>query len=189
MPPSGWSVAAHAERLLGKSRLGGNGHASHGLECRNPLRGAAMVSFMRIYVDASGDSHFGEVDIEYESADFVPPAPPVLMSGPAGASAYSFEVVPSGWHGDWHPVPQRLLAVYLSGSGEMTASDGETRPAVAGNGSPSRRHDRQRSHQPRDRFRRDARPDPAVARLRQRLEVAYRRRRKPSILRRPKLSR
>jgi len=91
-----------------------------------------MVSFMRIYADASGDSHFGEVDIEYESADFVSPAPPVLMSGPAGASAYSFEVVPSGWHGDWHPVPQRLLAVYLSGSGEMTASDGETRPLLPG---------------------------------------------------------
>lgn len=54
------------------------------------------------------------------------------MSGPAGASAYLFEVVPPGWHGDWHPVPQRLLAVYLSGSGEMTASDGETKPLLPG---------------------------------------------------------
>jgi hypothetical protein len=91
-----------------------------------------MLSIMRIYADPSGDSHFAELDIEYESADFVPPAPPVLISGPAGASAYRFELVPPGWHGDWHPVPQRLLAVYLSGSGEMTASDGETRALLPG---------------------------------------------------------
>jgi uncharacterized cupin superfamily protein len=43
------------------------------------------------------------------------------------ASGYSFELVHPGWSGDWHPVPQRLLAVYLSGTGTMEASDGEVR--------------------------------------------------------------
>ena len=90
------------------------------------------MAFMRIYSDASGESHFAELEIEYESEDFVPPAPPVQLSAPTGASTYRFELVHPGWFGDWHPAPQRLLAVYLAGTGEITASDGETRPLVAG---------------------------------------------------------
>lgn len=91
-----------------------------------------MVSFVRIYADASGESHFEDLDIPFETTDFVPPAPPVLLSPSQAAAEFSFERVHPGWHGDWHPVPKRLVAVYLSGSGEMTASDGETRELIAG---------------------------------------------------------
>ena len=90
------------------------------------------MAFLRIYADANGESHFAELDIAYETADFVPPAPPVQLSASAPVSAYQYERVPPGWYGAWHPAPQRLLAVYLSGTGEMTASDGETRPLVPG---------------------------------------------------------
>lgn len=86
-----------------------------------------MVSFIRIYADPDGESHFGDLDVPFESTDFVPPAPPVLMSPPQPAAEFRFERVRSGWQGDWHPVPQRVLAVYLSGNGEMVASDGESR--------------------------------------------------------------
>lgn len=91
-----------------------------------------MVSFVRIYADAAGESHFEDLAIPFETADFVPPAPPVLMSPSQPAAEYSFERVHPGWHGEWHPVPQRVLAVYLSGSGEMIASDGEVRKLVPG---------------------------------------------------------
>ena len=91
-----------------------------------------MVSFMRIYADAQGESHFEDVEIPFEAADFVPPAPPVLLSPPQSAAEFSIERVPPGWYGDWHPVPRRLLAVYLSGAGEMVASDGEVRELVPG---------------------------------------------------------
>ena len=91
-----------------------------------------MVSFVRIYADADGESHFEDLDIPLEATDFVPPAPPVLMSQPQAAEEFVFERVHPGWHGDWHPVPQRVLAVYLSGYGEMVASDGEARELTAG---------------------------------------------------------
>lgn len=91
-----------------------------------------MVSFVRIYADAGGESHFEDFNVPFEAADFVPPAPPVLMSPSQPAAEYSFELVHPGWRGDWHPVPQRVLAVYLSGSGEMIASDGEVRELVRG---------------------------------------------------------
>ena len=91
-----------------------------------------MVSFFRIYADADGESHFGDFDLQFDQTDFVPPAPPVLMSRAQAADQFAFERVPPGWHGDWHPAPQRVLAVYLSGYGEMIASDGEARELVPG---------------------------------------------------------
>ena len=91
-----------------------------------------MVSFIRIYADADGESHFGDLEVPFESTDFVPPAPPVLMSPPQPAAGFALERVHPGWHGDWHPAPQRVLAVYLSGRGEMVASDGESRELLPG---------------------------------------------------------
>ena len=82
---------------------------------------------LRICADEAGESHFEDVEFAFEQTDFVPPAPPVLMTALQSASSYGFELVHPGWHGDWHPVPQRLLAVYLSGAGTIEASDGELR--------------------------------------------------------------
>ena len=86
-----------------------------------------MSTMLRIFADAEGESHFEDVEFAWEETDFVPPAPPVLMTALEIASGYSFELVHPGWRGDWHPVPQRLLAVYLSGVGTIEASDGELR--------------------------------------------------------------
>ena len=91
-----------------------------------------MPTYLRIYADADGESHFEEVALEFESTDLVPPAPPVLMTALAPADQYGFEFVRPGWRGEPHPVPQRLLAVYLSGTGTMEASDGEVRELVPG---------------------------------------------------------
>ena len=84
-------------------------------------------TYLRIYADDEGESHFEDVELAFGQADFVPPAPPVLMSSFEPATKYGFERVPPGWHGDWHPAPNRVLAIYLSGEGEMEAGDGEVR--------------------------------------------------------------
>lgn len=86
-----------------------------------------MPRYLRLYADDEGESHFEEVELTFQEADFVPPAPPVLLSSFEPAGQYGFELVHPGWHGDWHPAPQRVLAVYLSGQGEIEASDGEVR--------------------------------------------------------------
>jgi hypothetical protein len=87
---------------------------------------------IRTYADADGESHFQDVDLAFEETDFVPPAPPVLMTPFEDANGYAFERVPPGWYGDWHPVPRRVLAVYLSGEGTMETSDGEVRNLLPG---------------------------------------------------------
>jgi hypothetical protein len=90
------------------------------------------VSHFRIYADNDGESHFEDIEVAFEEADFVPPAPPVFLSSFEPALQYGFELVHPGWHGDWHPVPQRVVAVYLSGRGEIVASDGQVRELAPG---------------------------------------------------------
>ena len=85
------------------------------------------LTYMRLYADEEGVSHFEDVEITFQESEFVPPAPPVLLSSFNPANQYGFEVVPPGWYGDWHPAPGRVLAIYLSGQGEIEASDGEVR--------------------------------------------------------------
>jgi hypothetical protein len=91
-----------------------------------------MVSVIRIWADEEGESHLEDVELEFAQEDFVPPAPPVLLTSPEAASGYVFERVAPGWHGDWHPAPARVLAVYLTGQGSIEASDGESRPLEPG---------------------------------------------------------
>jgi quercetin dioxygenase-like cupin family protein len=91
-----------------------------------------MVSVLRIWADEAGESHFEDVDVVFEETDFVPPAPPVLVSSFEPASEYAIERVAPGWRGDWHPAPGRVIAIYLSGRGEMETSDGEVHPLEPG---------------------------------------------------------
>ena len=90
------------------------------------------TTYFRIYADDEGASHFEDVELAFQQENFVPPAPPVLMSSFEPAAQYGFERVHPGWHGDWHPAPKRVLAIYLAGEGEIEASDGEIRPLTPG---------------------------------------------------------
>ena len=91
-----------------------------------------MSSVLRIWADEDGESHFEDVDVAFAESDFVPPAPPVLVSAQEPATGYLLERVPPGWRGDWHPAPGRVLAIYLTGLGDIEASDGEVRPLEPG---------------------------------------------------------
>jgi hypothetical protein len=91
------------------------------------------VKILRLFADDAGESHFEDVDIAFEEVDdYFENTPPVLFSSFESAARYGFERVPPGWVGDWHPAPQRILAIYLSGEGEIQASDGELRPIGPG---------------------------------------------------------
>jgi hypothetical protein len=92
-----------------------------------------MSSIIRLWADETGESHFEDVELTFEQVDdFFQNTPPVLFSSFETATQYGFERVPPGWQGDWHPAPQRVLAIYLSGEGEIEASDGEVRPIRPG---------------------------------------------------------
>jgi len=85
------------------------------------------MKYTRIYADANGESHFEDVEIQFQQADFAPPAPPVNLSPFSPATQYGFFAVSTDWYGDWHPTPQRQIFFFLSGEVEVEVSDGEVR--------------------------------------------------------------
>ena len=94
--------------------------------------GMPNYSYVRIYADDSGESHFEDVGIELSEVDFAPPAPPAFASRPHDATKTMFFSAPSGWDAAWHPAPKRQFMAVLKGEFEVEVSDGETRVFVPG---------------------------------------------------------
>jgi hypothetical protein len=91
-----------------------------------------MASTLRIWASEDGESHLEYVDFAFEESDFLPPAPSMYLTAQTPASGYFIARVPPGWHADWHRAPVRELAVYVTGEGEIEASDGTVRPLRPG---------------------------------------------------------
>ncbi len=85
------------------------------------------VGYTCLYADSGGESHFKDVEIEFQDTDFAPPAMPLNVSSFSSATECGFVIAPPGWHGDWHPTPKRQFLFYLAGQAEVGVSDGEVR--------------------------------------------------------------
>jgi hypothetical protein len=84
--------------------------------------------YVRLFADASGESHFQDIAVAPDGELSVPPAPPLRMRTLGPAVTAALVGGDSGWHGEVaHPAPFRMLQSYLSGNVEVTASDGEAR--------------------------------------------------------------
>lgn len=85
------------------------------------------MNVARIRADDAGVSHFDDLEVELETADFAPPAPPFDLSAPFPADRAMLFEFPAGWFGDWHPSPRRQLYINLGGRLEVEVADGEVR--------------------------------------------------------------
>jgi len=83
------------------------------------------ASYLRLFADKSGESHFTNLDVELTSVEFAPGIPNLFVSPSLDAINASFFGAPAGWQSDWHPSSGRHLFAVLSGIWEVTASDGE----------------------------------------------------------------
>ena len=81
----------------------------------------------RIWADDTGESHFEDMELELESIDYAPPAPPLDVSVPFPAEQALVFEFPAGWFGDWHPSPRRQRYFNRGGRLEVEVGDGETR--------------------------------------------------------------
>jgi hypothetical protein len=90
------------------------------------------MEYTRLYSDDDGESHFEDVQLEFQTVDFAPPAPPLDISTFGQSEQCSILWAKPGWKGDWHPAPYRQLHFYLTGEVEAEASDGERRRLRAG---------------------------------------------------------
>jgi hypothetical protein len=53
------------------------------------------MKYTRIYADADGESHFEDVEVQFQEVDFAPPAPPLNLSSFKPATQYGFVVFPT----------------------------------------------------------------------------------------------
>ena len=85
------------------------------------------ASYVRLFTDDQGETHFEEISSTLARVDFAHGMPPVFVSEEIAAQASSFFGAPAGWESEWHPSSGRHLFAVLTGAWEVTASDGETR--------------------------------------------------------------
>ncbi|MDP6390948.1 MAG: hypothetical protein QF654_13715 [Alphaproteobacteria bacterium] len=63
------------------------------------------MGYVRLYADDHGESHFEDMEIEFEDVDLAPPAAPDRASAPTDAARFLFVTGPPGWISERHPAP------------------------------------------------------------------------------------
>ena len=80
-----------------------------------------------LYVDASGQSHFRDIEIEWAEE-----RRGSKLSRRLPATGIIFRETQADYDLDWHPAPRRQYIVNLDAGVRITASDGESRVIGAG---------------------------------------------------------
>ena len=85
------------------------------------------MKIIRLYADDKGESHFQDIEVEFEA-----PTPSGRVSARQPATGIIFREVPGEYDLDWHPAPRRQYIINLDAGVQLTASDGEVRRVKAG---------------------------------------------------------
>ncbi len=72
------------------------------------------MKIQHLFNDSEGESHFGEIEVEFAPVEFAPPAPPIDLSEFRDAKRVAIMRAEPGWKGEWHPAPCRQLMFYLA---------------------------------------------------------------------------
>ena len=90
------------------------------------------LTYVRIFVDADGISHFEDCELPMETRDFAPPTTPLEASALMPAEGFAVVRFAPDWSGPWHPSPYRQWFFMMSGSLTVTVGDGTERTVRAG---------------------------------------------------------
>jgi hypothetical protein len=91
------------------------------------------VMCLRIFADASGETHMEDFKIVFQPRKLFEDNPPLRLSDNFPTLWCNICHVPSGMgEVDWHNPPQRLLVLWLSGEVEFETSDGDVRRLPVG---------------------------------------------------------
>ena len=90
------------------------------------------MKYHKLFSDAAGESHWQDIEVNFQEREFAPPAKDVEISEPEPVRRMMFLRLRSGWDEPIHPSPVRQKLVCLAGSVRVTASDGEMRDISPG---------------------------------------------------------
>ena len=85
------------------------------------------MKYARIYADSQGETHFDDIEPQFQQREVVPGKPSIDVTQAMAADNVVFIRAPAGLTIDYHPAPSKHLLVVISGQWRMTVSDGETR--------------------------------------------------------------
>lgn len=86
------------------------------------------ATYVRLFADEHGESHFEDVTTKLDAKDFAPPAAALYVGLLSEAKSVFVVGVPPDWKGDApHPSPKRQIFATVKGSYEVQASDGTVR--------------------------------------------------------------
>jgi hypothetical protein len=80
------------------------------------------MKITRIYADADGETHFGELDIPLSDSGAIG-----MLSQLQTATGIIFRETSGEYDYAWHNTPRRQYVIILDGGVDFTVSDGETR--------------------------------------------------------------
>jgi hypothetical protein len=90
------------------------------------------LKYVKVYADENNETHFQDMEVSLQEANYAPPAPPIAVSPHQGATGTIAIGFPPGWFGDFHPAPKHQWMIITSGTLEIGVSDGEKRILPAG---------------------------------------------------------
>ncbi len=92
------------------------------------------MKYTRLYADPDGETHFEDVDVEFNDGQIRSGGPTIGLSAPQQTSDCFFLETSGGStpFRDYHPTPRTQWFVRLAGVGELGASDGEVRQFNSG---------------------------------------------------------
>ena len=85
------------------------------------------MKYTRLYADADSETHFEDIEADFQQTEFRPGVPLFGVTKPETATDVFFVHTPAEYSDDYHPTPRRLLIVVMTGEDTITASDGEIR--------------------------------------------------------------
>lgn len=95
-----------------------------------PISGT--LSFVRLFTDADGVSHFAEETLKLEALGTEGMEAALAVNRIGDVREAQFAMLKSGTREDWHTAPRRQILVCLRGLVEVTAGDGEKRRVKPG---------------------------------------------------------
>ncbi len=85
------------------------------------------MKYTRLYADSDGETHFEDVEVEFEEGQVRPDGVRLGISVPQPNSGHYFIESYSEFFADYHSTPRKQWFIVLSGSGEFGVSDGQVR--------------------------------------------------------------
>jgi hypothetical protein len=80
------------------------------------MTGSNRLTYLRIFADASGESHMEDLDLIILPKQIFPKLPELHLTPVVGATGLSFCRVPPGMtEVSWHNSPSRKIVIWLTG--------------------------------------------------------------------------